>query len=236
MTLSQNSNKTIAIHQPNFLPWLGFFDKVAKADIFVLIDNVKFIKGHICNRNKIKNNQSEAVWITVPVSHKKGTDVNFNELPIAYSQDWGISIVNQIRGSYGGAPFFEKYMNALSHYLIEREYPSLGALNIDLIKFCCSELCINTKIEIASKIDRNFGKNNELNIRICQHFGGDTYFSGQGAKKYNDPEMFKKAGINLTYQKFVHPTYSQLFDGFISNLSVIDLLLNEGPEAARFFH
>ncbi len=235
MTPSPNSNKTVAIHQPNFLPWLGFFDKAAKADVFVLIDDVQFVKGHICNRNKIKNNQSEAVWITVPVSHRKGADINFNELPIDYSQNWGISIINQIRGSYGGAAYFDKYMDLLSHYLVDQEYPSLGALNIDLIRFCCRELGIDTQIEVASELGKDFGSNNDLNIGICKHFNADVYLSGQGAKKYNDEELFKAEGLTLKYQQFEHPEYHQLFKGFIPKLSVIDLLLNEGPEAARFF-
>lgn len=235
MTQSQNSAKVVGIHQPNFLPWLGFFDKIAKSDVFVLIDNVQFVKGHICNRNKIKNNQSEAVWITVPVSNKKGTDVNFNELPIAYEQNWGTSIINQIRGSYGGAPYFDRYMEKLSHYFTEKEYDSLGDLNISLIKFCCTELGITTDLVTASQIDEEFGTNNDLNIGICKYFEADTYLSGQGAKKYNDEDQFEKAGIQLKYQQFDHPEYKQLFKGFIPNLSVIDLLLNEGPDAGRFF-
>ncbi|WP_421773546.1 WbqC family protein [Gracilimonas sp.] len=235
MTPSQNSTKVVGIHQPNFLPWLGFFDKIAKSDVFVLIDNVQFVKGHICNRNKIKNNQSEAVWITVPVSHEKGTDVNFNRLPLAYEQNWGTGIINQIRGSYGGAPYFDRYMEKLSYYFIESEYDSLGALNIALIKFCCQELGISTKLEIASQIDEEFGTNNDLNIGICKYFDADTYLSGQGAKKYNDEDQFEKAAIKLKYQQFDHPEYKQLFEGFIPNLSVIDLLINEGPDAGRFF-
>ncbi len=225
----------VAIHQPNFLPWLGFFDKLAKADVFVLLDNVQFVKGHICNRNKIKNNKQEAVWITVPVSHKKGVEINFNELPVSYDQKWGNKILNVLRGSYSGAPHFDYYINKLHHILVETSYASLAALNAELIKFCCSELGITTRIETASEQGIEFGEQNAQNINICKYFGADTYFSGQGARKYNDEEAFRKAGLALSYQEFEHPVYNQLFGEFIPNLSVIDLLLNEGKEAERFF-
>ena len=221
----------IAIHQPNFLPWLGYFHKIAQADLFVLLDNVEFVKGHICNRNKIKNNQSKAVWITVPVKHDKGSSVNFNELQIDYSQQWAVKILNQFRGSYAGAPYYDTYFSLLETYLKEKKYSSLAELNIDLIRLCCDELDIKTKLEVASEHCEDFGHKNEQNINICKYFGANTYLSGQGAKKYNDEELFRKNGIELEYQQFEHPTYPQQFEGFISNLSVIDLLFNCGPES-----
>lgn len=224
---------TVAIHQPNFLPWLGYFHKIARADTFVFIDHVEFVKGHICNRNKIKNNQSEAVWITVPVKHDKGLSVNYNELKIDYSQQWGVDILNQFRGSYAGAPYYKRYFDILEGYLREKEYPSLAALNIDLIAFCCEELNIDTRLEVVSEQGKDFGEKNEMNVNICNHFGADTYLSGQGAKKYNDEELFRENGIKLVYQQFEHPEYPQQHKGFVPNLSVIDLLMNCGPEKSR---
>ncbi len=225
----------VSIHQPNFLPWLGFFNKIASSDVFVLLDNVQFVKGHICNRNKIKNNQGKAVWITVPVSQKKGTTINFNELGIDYNQKWGNKILNQLRGSYGAAPNFKKYMGDLEELLISKTYTSLADLNISLIRYCCAQLNIDTRIEIASEQNIDFGSQNEQNLNICLHFGGDTYLSGEGAKKYNDENLFTGAGVSLIYQDFDHPVYSQLYNEFVPNLSVIDLLMNEGVESGRFF-
>lgn len=225
----------VAIHQPNFLPWLGFFDKIAKADLFVLLDTVQFVKGHICNRNKIKNNKAEGTWITVSVSSKKGSVINFNELPVSYDQNWGQKIINQIRGSYGGAPFFDRYISSLTELMVYKQYSSLAELNITLIKFCCNELSIQTNLEIASEIPHKFGQKNDLNLEICKYFGADSYLSGQGAKKYNDESLFRGNNINLLYQQFDHPVYNQLFGEFLPNLSIIDLLINEGPNAGRFF-
>lgn len=226
-------NEIIAIHQPNFLPWLGYFYKIKQADIFVILDNVQYTKNSICNRNKIKNQQGEAAWITVPVLTSKGLNQNFNQIEIDYKQKWQKKIVRTIEQTYKKTPFFTLYFDELKG-ILEKEYPNLSKLNINLIKYINNKLDIKTPVYTASEIDKDFGTKTDLVIGICKHFEINNYLSGQGAKKYNEPEKFDKEKINLLYQEFEHPEYPQLKEPFVSHLSVIDLLFNCGDESKNY--
>jgi len=220
----------VAIHQPNFIPWLGFFKKISMADIFVIIDDVQFVKGSICNRNKIKNNQGQAMWITLPVSNKKGLKINFNEIEIDYNQKWQIKMLNQIKSSYSKAPYFNKYFAEIEE-IFETNFNVLSEINIELIRYFCKSLEINTPIKVTSELDQNFGISNERNLNITKHFKGTTYLSGAGAKKYNNEELFLHNNIKLLYLEYDHPIYKQQWGEFQSQLSILDLLLNEGPNS-----
>ncbi len=225
---------TVAIHQPNFLPWLGYFDKIKKADHFVFLDDVAFVKGHICNRNKIKTQEGEARWLTVPVNHKKGLSVNFNELELSSDPKWRPKIINILRGNYSKAPFFKDYIDDFEKIIKQKAHRTLADLNIELIKHFCYLLEIDTDFSRSSIIEEDLGAKNERNINIVRHAGGDVYLSGQGAKKYNDPEAYEKAGIKLEYQEFEHPEYPQVGEEFVPNLCVLDLIFNCGPESKNY--
>lgn len=220
----------IAIHQPNFLPWLGYFYKILNADIFVIIDNVQFVKNSICNRNKIKDPNGNPFWITVPVRRSKGLMINFNELEINYAPNWQKKIIKQIESAYHKTLYFKSYFSEFEN-IIKEEYVNLAQLNIILIKQACSILQINTPIYISSETGIDFGKKNEMLVNITNYFEGTVYFSGRGAKKYNDEELFKKNNIELRYTDFQHPVYSQIGNKFIPNLSIIDLLFNCGEKS-----
>ena len=222
----------VSIHQPNFLPWPGYFNKIANSDLFVIIDNVQYVKGHIVNRNKIKDNKGEANWLTIPVKISKGSEQLINEIEIDYSHKWQHKNLNRLRSYYEKSKFFGKYFSILEQYF-HKQYSNLAEFNIELIRYICSELKINTPIYIASELDRDFGERNYLNLNICKYFKADTYLSGIGAKKYNDENMFKENAIKLQYQEFTAPVYPQLHGEFISNLSIIDLILNCGSDEGR---
>ena len=119
-------------------------------------------------------------------------------------------------------------------YIINAKYNNLSELNITLIKYLCNKLEIKTPIYIQSELKKDFGKKNYLNLNICKYFNADVYLSGSGAAKYNDVLLFKENGIELVYDKFVHPIYPQLWGDFIPNLSIIDLLFNCGPESKLY--
>ena len=224
---------TLAVHQPNFLPWLGYFDKMASADVFVLIDDVQYVKQSVCNRSKIKNNMGEAVWLTIPVRISKGWDQNMNEIEMDYAQKWPVKVLNQIRGAYANAPYFKEHFEKIKD-LITPEYPSLAALNIALIRYVKDVIGIATKVHVASELNENFGTKNDRNMNICKYFKGDTYLSGAGAKKYNDEALFRNHRISLRYHEFAHPVYPQINGPFLPNLSVIDLLFNCGPDSRGY--
>lgn len=227
-------NKIVAIHQPNFIPWIGYFNKIAQSDIFVLIDDVQFEKGSVCNRNKIKSNIGEEVLLTVPVKLSKGSRQTFREIEIAYDQKWQRKTLNYLKVYYQKAKYFDNYFADLTSIFNPR-YNNLAELNIALIKYICVKLEIKTKIFTQTNLKKDFEKKNYLNMNICKYFNVNIYLSGQGAKKYNDEKLFNDNGIEIVYQKFNHPIYPQLWGDFIPNLSIIDLLFNCGPESKYFF-
>lgn len=225
-------SKVIAVHQPNFLPWIGYFHKIVQSDIFVIIDEVQFVKGSVCNRNKIKSRDGEGLLITVPVKLSKGFSQTFRKLEIAYEQNWDSKMLNLISNSYGNCKFFDEYYSDLSKILTVK-YENLAALNITLIRYLCDLMNIQTPFYYQSEIEQNLGKKNQLHISLCKLFNADTYLSGQGAKKYNDANLFSQHGISLVYQDFTHPVYPQLNGEFISHLSLIDFLFNCGVNEAE---
>jgi hypothetical protein len=224
----------VGIHQPNFLPWIGYFHKIAKSDEFVLIDQVQYVKGSVCNRNKIKSSNGTELLLTVPVKLSKGAYQAFNEIGIDYTQKWQSKMLNLISAQYKKAPFFEEYFVTLSG-ILKQEYPNLAALNILLISKICEQLNISTPVHVASGLPVSFGKKNDMNLNIVRYLKGNIYLSGQGAKKYNDENLFAENGIVLEYIEFIHPSYPQLWGEFIPNLSVIDLLFNTGTDAQNYF-
>ncbi|MFW6116407.1 MAG: WbqC family protein [bacterium] len=224
-------SRIVAIHQPNFLPWLGYFHKMNEADEFVLLDNVQFPKGSYANRVKIKNRQQQAVWLTVPVRLSDGSRQKYNEIEIAYDHQWQVDHANLLRDAYGQAPYFDQYFGDLMDLMTDRQYEHLAALSTALIRHLKRLLGIITPLRLAAELPGPFGTGNERNLNICRHLGADVYLSGQGARSYNDEALFTSHGIELRYQHFDHPQYAQLHGEFIAKLSVIDLLFNCGPES-----
>ncbi len=226
----------VGIHQPNYIPWIGYFHKILASDLFVLIDQVQFVKGHVCNRNKIRDKNGREITLTVPVRMSKGAYQSFNEIEIDYDQKWQKSHLNLIKNAYLKADFFEEYFELFSE-IINVKYSNLAELNIKIIKFVCDELQIKTPLITASEIPVDFGRKNEMNLGIVKHFGGTVYLSGcGGARQYNDERLFADNGVKIEYQQFVHPVYKQIGEEFIPNLSVLDLLFNCGKNSGYYLN
>lgn len=223
----------LSVHQPNFMPWQGYFYKMKQSDLFVIMDTVQYVKRHICNRNKIKNSQGEAQWLGVSVSSAKGRDVSFIELEIDYSQKWQSKALASLKHAYGKAPFFDQYYPEIESILLS-EFPNLAELNIALIQYFMGVFEINTPLKRMSEMPGNLGSKSEQIINICKLENADVYLSGQGAKKYNDQAMYNEAGIELRYIEYSPPSYNQAGGDFISHLSVLDLVFNIGPESKNF--
>lgn len=216
----------IAIHQPNYIPWIGYFYKMAKCDVFVLLDDALHSKGTITNKNKVKTPNGVSTLI-VPLSIK---EKKINELIICNDGKWNKKHWRIIHDSYMKAPFFNAYAGFFAQ-VFNSEFETFCELNITLIKEIRRILGISAKLIVASNLNGDFGKGSERNMNICRHLGGDTYLSGLGARKYNDEAAFKEAGIDLIYSDFVHPVYPQLWGEFVSNLSIIDMLFNCGDKS-----
>jgi hypothetical protein len=225
----------ISIHQPNYIPWLGYFYKIAKSDIFILLDNVQFPKESPAARNFIKGKDGSKVLLTVSVKKSKGAFQNYNELELDYSSKWNIKHLNQIKDAYVKTPFFKEYFTELES-ILKTPCSNLAALNIKIIKWVVNLLDIKTRIEIASEFDDgSLGTKNDRNLNICLYFNATSYLSGNGARKYNDEALYKNENVELLYSDFSAKEYQQINGDFLPNLSVLDVLFNVGAEEAKKF-
>ncbi len=219
----------IAIHQPNFLPWLGYFYKVARADLFVLLDDVQFTKEGFIHRNWVKTCDGKR-WFGVPVYTKGALHQEIRQVRICRDEPWQRKLVGTLMQHYSKASYYAEHAGALRE-IVGRDYALLVDLNIKLLEYVCGVLGISTPMVRASELRGVAGTSTARLISICQSVGATEYLSGSGGKKYQDEEAFRAAGIELIYRDFVHPAYPQLLGPFESKLSVIDLLFNAGPES-----
>jgi hypothetical protein len=217
----------VAVHQPQYLPWLGYFDKMRIADVFCYLDNVQYKKNEWQNRNRIKTAQGWQ-WITVPVCFRFPQKIN--EVEINNSVNWKKKHFQALTTNYSKAPYFEDYIEPLKDFF-KREWDLLCELNIGLLECLRKLLDLNDKPTVlASSLDIRDDPTDRL-IDICKLLGADAYLAGQDGATYMDLERFKDNGIVVITQEFRHPVYSQPFGEFQSHMSVVDLLFNCGPES-----
>jgi hypothetical protein len=216
----------LAAHQPQFLPWLGYFDKIARADAFVLMDDVQFKKNEWQNRNRVKSARGP-VWVTVPVLHEAGQAIAATRLN--ETAPWRRKNLATLRQCLGAAPHFGALEGFFSR-LHDDPWKDLGEINIFCVKELCSLLDIKTPFHLSSTL-RAPGAATERLVNLCKALGADTYLSGAGGHGYLELDLFEKAGIRVLFQEYEHPVYSQLHGAFTPNLSVVDLMANAGPRA-----
>ena len=225
--------KKVAIHQPNFIPWLGYFHKISLVDSFVFFDDVQFPRGKTYgNRVKIKTNNGET-WLTIPVL-SKGDLQDFNEIFINNTFPWQRKILKTIELAYGKAKFFDKYHESFRAVFME-PYEKLTDLNIALINYISGVIGLKASFNSSSGLltGRNTDAEEKI-MDILKLLSASVYVSGSGggSVRYISEERFRKEGIILEWQKFKSPSYSQLWGEFIPDLSIIDLLFNCGDESA----
>jgi len=216
----------VTIHQPGYLPWLGFFDKMARSDIFVLLDDVQFEKNYFDNRNKIKTSQGWA-WLTVPVKYRFGQKLN--EVEINNEEKWKEKHYKSLLLNYKKSPHFSDYVSFFQK-IYEKKWQKLIDLNIALIKYLAKELGFKTKLIRSSELNCQ-GEKTERLLNICRKLKTDVYLSGKFGKNYLDEEAFRKNNIKVIYQDFQHPVYPQLYGNFIPELSIVDLIFNCGLDS-----
>lgn len=220
--------RIVSIHQPNFFPWLGYFDKIARSDIFVFLDHVQFPKtggGVWSNRVKMLVG-GEARWVTAPIRRSFHGVATVNEIEWADEQPWRSKLLKTLSTNYGRAPYFSETMDLLIP-LIEWPDAKLSSFNIHAIKTIAGYLGIPHEHTITSSQLQAQGAATDLLIEITQKMGGTTYMCGGGASGYQLDDTFKKTGITLMYQHFAHPNYPQLGNEvFVAGLSIVDVLMN----------
>jgi hypothetical protein len=212
----------VTIHQPDFLPWLGFFDRWQKSDTYIVLDDVQFLRRGWHHRDKIKT-QGGVQWLTIPVLKKSLYCQTIKEVKINNGENWRYKHLKTIQTSYGKTPNFDLVYGRLSE-IYNREHDLLISLNMDLLEFCSSMLEIKTPVIFASAFHIKSAGSQRL-VDLVQSVGGKEYLTGTGSRDYLDEALFNKEGINVCWQKFQHPAYQQLHGRFEKMLSVLDFLM-----------
>lgn len=220
----------VAIHQPNYLPWLGYFYKIAQADIFVFLDDVQYSKGSFTNRVQILS-PTGARWLTIPVKASLGDticDIRFGK------PDWMTAHMSTLFGMYRSAPIFYEVWPDLRQLLGSVSAPDLAALNIQLISAVSRRLGFSCRFVRSSTLAISGTSDTRL-VEITKLLAPEGgYLSGRGAEKYQDPDRFRAAGLSFEYSSFRHPVYSQSsqsgLTGFVAGLSILDAVFHLGWE------
>jgi hypothetical protein len=216
-----------SVHQPQYLPWLGYFDKIDQADVFVLLDTVQFKKNEWQNRNRIKTAQGMQ-WITVPVLYHfpqliQDVEINNNE-------KWQHKQRQTILSNYRKAPFWS-LLEPFFDEMFSAQWDTIAKLNIHVVKRLAAILGIETPLFVASGMGVFPENPDERLIAIARHFGADAYLAGSGGHDYMDLEKYREASVDVIFQEYQHPVYNQLYGDFEPFLSVIDLIFNHGKES-----
>jgi WbqC-like protein len=219
---------SIAISQPTYLPWLGYFDLIDQVDQFILLDDAQFGKQSWDQRNRIKS-PSALQWLTVPVITRGRLGQRLCDVEISDPRFWEKQL-RAIEVSYGKAQFFDLYFPQVKALHCQAG-PKLVDLNLKLIEWIASELGITTPMVRSSSLQIE-GKRSERLVLMCKRMGANDYLSPRTAiYLLEDLPIFAESGINVWFHNYSHPEYKQRFPPFCSYASVLDLLFNEGPRS-----
>jgi len=223
------NGKVVSIHQPNFFPWFGYFDKIVRSDAFIFLDDVQFPKkgGTWSNRVKLLVN-GKARWITAAIDRSYHGFKKVNEIKLKANEKWRDKILKTIKFNYKSSPYFDEVF-PLIRPLIQNDTDNLSNYNTYAILTISRKLGIpESRFHWQSKLPFE-GTANEMLITLTKSLDGDIYMCGGGADEYQEDALFKEHGIKLKYQNFSHPIYIQEGEkDFVKGLSIIDALMSIG--------
>lgn len=224
-----------SIHQPHYFPWIGYFDKMAKADTFVILDQVQFEKGSQMIRNRVLSDTGEVKYITISGNTKDFLNREYRELATKNVEEWTSRQMNALQSYYRKARCRSEIFPLLEKFF-QGKYPTICEWTCASMNLIREILEIKTPLLYQSAIeyDRN-NKRSDLVYAICNAIGADIYFSGRGASMtYLDRGKFAENGVKIVFQDFQHPIYPQCNSSeFIPGISVLDMLFNCGIEESR---
>lgn len=218
----------ITIHQPEHMPWLGFFNKIDQADAYVVLDSVQFSKNYFQNRNKIRTKEGWS-WITVPVIRNSGTLICDVEIAEDSKSKWKRKWYTAISHAYANTPHGKHCLPPIEE-LFKKDWKYLSEFNIELIKALMGLFRIDTPMVLASQLNAS-GTGSELILNLCKEMNADTYLSGISGTDYLEVNKFQSSHIAVEFQEFHHPIYQQKWSPFIPCMSAIDLLCNYGDNS-----
>ena len=213
----------VSIHQPAYLPWLGYFDRISRSDIYIFLDTVQLEKNSYTYRNKIKTPQG-AQWLTIPLIFKGHMASSIGDIPIDTSKDWKRKHLKSIYVNYKKSTYFDELFPKLE-LLYHTDYKHFSELAYVHLKFWLNELQINTTVVKASMTTVK-SKKSALILDLCEQLGAKKYLSGAQGINYLDEQSFKKKSIQIEYQDYKHPIYPQLFGEYLPNLAIVDYWMN----------
>ena len=220
----------VGIHQPNYFPWVGYFHKIACVEKFIFLDDIQYSKGSYTNRVQYLFND-KIHWLTVPCKPKFGTKINKVRI---LSDGWQEQHLNKIKSAYLKCPLFNEMWPNVENWLSIEINGNLSDLNINIIKEICAYLDIKTKFYRSSEIFIGQESNaSERLVKLTKAVGGNEYFSGLGAKKYQKERPFFEQSLSITYSNFVEKPRRQASTCFKQGLSILDLILNIDSAQAK---
>ncbi len=215
--------------QPAYLPWLGYFNRIALSDLYVVLDHVQIDKNSktkFANRNKIRTKDNWC-WLTVPIKTKgKSEDLAINKLEISNDNRWIDKHFSAIKFNYGKASFFKEHEEFFEKVYFKQEHYLINLI-MEMNNYLLSALNIKKKVIYSSEMDIDC-KKGDLILKICKAVGAQTYISGPFGKDYLNGQLFQQEGVEIVYHNYKHPIYAQSYPGFEPYMSVIDLLFNCG--------
>lgn len=218
----------VSIMQPGYLPWLGFFELMRRVDLFVIYNDVDYDRESWRNRNRIRT-QPGSCWLTVPVQSKGKHGQKIMGVQIDNRHNWRKKHLKSLHHYYHNASYFKMLMPFFEK-VYAREWNLLQELDMSIILFFKEYFGIPTKLVYASDLHGQ-GQKTERLVSLCRELQATTYISANGARDYLQVEQFDKAHIKVEFQNYKHPTYPQQYDGFVSHLSVVDLVFNCGKRS-----
>ena len=224
--------KTVAIVQSNYIPWKGYFDLIAQSDEFILYDDMQYTRRDWRNRNLIKTPRG-LEWLTIPVQVKGKYFQKINETRVS-DASWAKTHWSTIVHNYSQARHFHDYRGRFEELYLGCSEEYLSRVNFRFIEAICGLLGIGTRITWSSEYTLREGKTERL-VGLCVDAGATRYLSGPSARDYMDETLFAEAGIEVAYMNYAgYPVYTQLHGAFEHGVTILDLILNEGPNAMRF--
>lgn len=217
----------VSINQPAYLPWLGYFHRIAVSDVHVVLDHVQFEKNSFTNRNKVRTADGWC-WLTIPVrTAGKFGDLPINRIEIDNEKPWGRKHWSTLRLNYARAPYFQDHARFFDD-IYQRSWTKLSDLVIEVTRYLLDTFGIQTKLIFSSQL-AIAGKKEELLLNLCRELGATEYLSGPLGRNYLRQEVFHSHAISVRYDDYQHPTYPQAYSGFEPFMAAIDLLFNVGP-------
>ena len=218
--------------QPAYIPWLGYFDRISRSDIHIVLDDVtmdKSSKNKFTNRNKIRTPDGWS-WLTIPLQSTARSDEKvISDLEISYGMNWAEKHWKTIQSNYSRSAHYSRYSDYFENFY-QQDWTYLAKMLDESTRYLLQELGIQTYQLRSSELSPQSRKA-ELILELCTKVGATVYLSGPFGRDYLDEGAFEKAGIELKYHDYIHPIYDQCFDSFEPFMSIVDLLFNHGEKS-----